>query len=181
MAKSGRLSASDKYTIVGAMQDGKSPQEIATMIGKSVAAVEKHIKAQNIPINKEVKSNRFRVRDEDVQQVQEVETFDEYATPKIRGEVKKMLVDGGVTEQDASKLISKVLEQAADVDKKFTKPFDLYKACIKKMRAGNFMNKKTAGGKGGVSVMTPAASERIDDARKGVRRQNLNENIHRIR
>ena len=94
----------------------------------------------------------------------------------------RSLVKGGVTENDAEKVMSIALDKAEKSGKIFENESKLYSAAIKNMKAGEFMKKRSDGGHKGVTVMTSAASNKADEStKKGVYSRKMEGNVYRPR
>ena len=78
----------------------------------------------------------------------------------------KQLRNAGLTENDANKIIHSALVHAAQNGGVFKTEEKLYSACINRMSAGHFIQKQTEGGNDGVAVMSQAASQKMDEAKK---------------
>jgi hypothetical protein len=88
------------------------------------------------------------------------------ASAEIINEARTRLRDAGLIDTDINNLLNAALSTAAETGHTFPSVDTLFTACIRRMKAGAYMIKKTQGGNEGVAMMTPAASVRGDEAKK---------------
>lgn len=155
-----KLSLADKMAIKGGLHDGKTVEEITSVLNngkaasakKSEALVQKYIDTELDQLATTIAKVQTESSDENVV----------YVPESVKKAAFKDLVASGLTNLDAQMIVDKAATNAKNNKRKYTdiKPF--YTLCIKSMRAGQFMIKKGNGGRGGVTMMTGAASARTD-------------------
>ncbi len=185
--KTGKLSNVEKMAIQGGISQDLTVDEIANQLDRRVSTVDNYITRElstllETVINARVasgdeppqeetnkKSRRYSTPKEgDIQKTRpdKVE-IEEIADLKAINETVKRLINAGLLDRDANKVVRKVLEAAGESGVRYGDNVDLlYAHAIGKMNAGQFMVKRTAGGNEGVAMMTSGASGRLDDALK---------------
>lgn len=154
--RKGQLSMSDKLAIKGGLHEGKTAEEIASVIKKSPEVVQTYI-------DKDLDKLAGTIAKAQIQAAQnEVVYVDE----KTKDAARRELVKGGLTELDADKVVNKAAQKAANSKRKYRELAPFYTLCVKSMKAGEFMIKRSPGGKKGVTIMTQAASSKSEDSAK---------------
>lgn len=187
MGKRGKLSIIEKAAIKGALSEGKSNKEIATMLDRtervvsnyidgeldSVAATIAKVQLEKSQVAEEQSSKEYRrYCKPDTRDVAESQPDNKEAAPrqvasaKVIEDTRKELSKAGLIPTDVTKLLNKALTKGREKGMKFKEVKDLYKQCIAMMNAGEFFVKQTDGGSDGVAIMTPAVSQRMDNFRK---------------
>lgn len=156
--KRGRLTDVEKYAIRGMIEQGKSLEDIMELTDRSEKVVRSfmdEIQPEPEPPQEEGDANI----DFDITRV---------INPDHIAIVRRRLErEVGVSDADIEHLINKSLRIAFDRNQVFVNEDKLYQACIFNMRAGQYIIKRTAGKKeSGVAIMTPIASQRMDEASK---------------
>lgn len=148
----GRFSEVEKMAMLHLVSEGLGVDEIAEKLGRRPSTIQKHMPEikPDTKVEVEVEEDVFVIDDSHLEKV------------------KKDLIKAGVTNSDSDIVIQKTVDKAKEKGKVY-KGANAHKAfyadCIKNMRAGNFMIKKTQGGREGVAIMTPAASQKSDSSR----------------
>ena len=197
--KTGKLTLTEKYAIQGALSEKKQPAEIADMLNRSEGIVSRYITteldnlhqqiaeaqveaAENKTQEKDPQTARYsRASKLDIQQSKpsapkEPKSLDEIASENTITEAYRELVKAGVLEERAKTIIEAALNKASDTGAVFKSSNDLFVEALKQMSAGDFMQKKSEGGQTGVTVMTHAASQRLDHRQSP--NHNNNEHIY---
>lgn len=195
MKKTGKLSNVEKFAIQGALSDGKTADEIAKVLDRTPRAVNKYIKGELDSICETItkvaietgkapdseplveyepivdKDRRFAVaKKEDIAKAypeqETVQAEDIAASKDIIVNAYKKLRNAGLTDNDSNRVIHSALTWGAKNGQKYKDSELLYTACINRMNASHFITKVTEGGAEGVTIMSGAASQRMDEARK---------------
>ena len=191
MVKRGRLNNIEKMAIQGFLDNGVDTETIAGELDRSQAAVDKYVDGELADIKQTIqdaggeiesvaepkpkkKATRYeKIREKDIAQVKPREQdeidIETVGSREIFEAVHRRLRSAGLTDKDATQIVNSAIEYAWDQGITYHKEDIFYTACIKRMRAGNFMIKKSEGGREGVAIMTQASSTRTDEARKNVR------------
>lgn len=172
--KKGRISLLEKAAIQFGLQDGKTVSEIAKELDRSESVVNKTIDEYDELLNFIVKAkmedveepsdgkNRYSSSDVIFKYAEFNNKYKVVTHETIFISVLKKLEYEGMSKNDISKILNKALSKALKNNVKLQTEQALYGACIKEMRAGDFIIKKTSGGNTGVAVMTGEASTRKD-------------------
>lgn len=162
MPKSGRLSIAEKYEIQGRLQehrkDGTAEEEaldsIAAAMDRRVSIVQKYVTEELNNIQETI----AKVAEEKAKPVLKVpkDMFND-AVAKVEAQ--------GMVGPDAKELVRKAVKK---ISKWPTTADAIFGLAMSGLKAKHVMGKRTVGGKSGVSVMTPAANARLDEARKNI-------------
>jgi len=181
MANTGRLTNVEKMAIQGGLSRGDSVKSIAEAIDRSPKTVKRYIDRKLKEIHETVLNAQIEraestetptdyapVTESEVEPVPEEETIrtEDVAKREIVVATFKQLRNAGLTEHDANKIIHSALVHAAQNGAVFKTESKLYAACINRMSAGHFIQKQTEAGNEGVAIMSQAASQRMDEAKK---------------
>lgn len=179
MVKGGKLSLIEKAAIQGMLGQNKSTEEIATLLDRSEKIVENYIDGELDDLHstiagaqieaEEKKSERYsKAKKNDIHNVRQVDEIDsqEVTDKKTIAAVSRRLNQAGLKDTDIEKVLSLSITRFAKLGRKFKDDNELYTECIRQMKAGEFMIKKSQGGREGVAIMTPAASQKMDDSSK---------------
>lgn len=132
--------------------------------------------------SQENESKRYsKASTDDVFKIQDAEkgVLDEVSNQESVDLVMKRLVQAGLKETDATKVLAGALERFYKAGRRFKDDNELYTECIRQMKAGEFMIKRSQGGREGVAIMTPAASQRMDKQAKSTDSRIVRNNIFR--
>lgn len=189
MVKKGRLNNTEKYAIQGMLAQDVDIDSICSELDRSERVVRNYVEGEltdilgtidksrrqaekNKPKTEKKSRRRFSDIDEDeIHRIQE-DIEDETVVPevkidpRVRREAYSQLVQAGLTERDAGRIIDAAVEACEKAGRNIPNSKILFTECIKRMNAGHFITKKTQGGKEGVAVMSSAASQRMDEAYK---------------
>lgn len=186
MTKKGRITNVEKFAIQGALSEGKNSEEIASLLDRPVGAVDKYVEELNhtletvsrVQAEDKSQKDRFAVPEEDevYSEAEEESTPNlekqvaeqQVASRTVISQVFRQLRQAGLTENDSNQVIRTALKGALKSGKKFDNPAVLFTECVKSMSAGHFIQKTTESGSEGVAIMSSAASQRTDEARKKV-------------
>jgi hypothetical protein len=86
--------------------------------------------------------------------------------PEFQKAAYDKLLNAGLIENDARRVVRAAVAAAEKSGLAIRNGDHLFTECVKRMRAGQFMQKRTTGGNQGVAVMTGNASARLDEAQK---------------
>ena len=167
MAK-GRLSNVEKYAIQGMVGQDATVAEIASELGRSEKTVENYVNNELDRLHS--MSAEIQLRQAEDEEVAKKSSTDESVIKKV----VRRLLQAGLTEMDAQRVMNSALARAEKKNKVYggEKAVDLlYNDCIGRMTASQFMIKKSQGGREGVAIMTPGASQKGDGASKRNRNQ----------
>lgn len=164
MSKTGKMTNSEKYIVAGMLGDKKSVKQIARELDRSEESVQKYIDGEHDRVCGNVAKGRMDAAKNEPPE--EEDNFDSVAQPEIIKGAYVALKDAGLTDGDISKLMGIVLSTAQKTNYVFSSVDKLKVACIRRMKAGDYMIKKSGGGRDGIAIMTPAASTRLDESRK---------------
>ena len=199
MVKGGKLSLVEKAAIQGLLGQEKSTEEIASILDRSERVVDNYIAGEldelhstiaNAQIERgaeEVQAeedyDRYsKTRKDEIFNIRKVDKVDasEVTDDKTIAVVSRMLRQAGLKDNDIHKVLDLAISRFVKIGRQFKDENELYTECIRQMKAGEFMIKKTQGGNDGVAIMTPAASQRADDgSRKGNYSRYSDSNIFR--
>ena len=183
MVKRGKIGTIDGYAIQGAIHSGKTVEEIAELVDRSVKQVDTYVKGTLSDIHSAVANAKLQAGEEnqdvpelDYEDIEDLDavpeiledrvTQDQVASRTMQNEVFRRLRSAGLTEKDTNQVMAMALRSAIKMGKRYKSGQILYTACIKRMNAGHFIQKQTEGGRGGIAIMSSAASSRMDEARK---------------
>ena len=183
MTKGGRLSLVEKAAIQGMLGQQKSTEEIASLLDRSEKVVENYIDGElddlhsnianaQIESQEREESKRYsKARKKDIYNIREAKKseIDSVTDEGTVAVAKRRLGQAGLKDTDIAKVIDLAINKFAKIGKRFKDDNELYTECIRQMKAGEFMIKKSQGGRDGVAIMTPAASQRTDDSSKSRR------------
>lgn len=182
MPKGGRLSLVEKAAIQGMLGQHKSTEEIASLLDRSEKVVENYIEGEldqllsdivNAKIEaleteteKEEPERYSKAREKDLFNIRKVNKIDarEVTDDKTIATVSRRLSQAGLKDNDIAKVLDLSISRFAEIGRKFKDDNELYTECIRQMKAGEFIIKKSQGGRDGVAIMTSAASQKMDDA-----------------
>lgn len=180
MVKKGPLNIVEKAAIQSFLSEGKELSDIADTLDRSEGLVSKYVDGEledTVSTIAKAKMEAFendqkkysRARAADIHKVKEADNveIDEVTDQKTFDVVSKRLKQAGLKENDVAKVMELAIKRFILQERKFKDENEFYSQCIKEMRAGEFMIKKSDGGRDGVAIMTPAASQRTDEAKKG--------------
>lgn len=148
--KTGKLSKVEQLAIVGALSDNMTIEEIAKSLDRSEKIVSTY--AKKVKKEKQEKQKQEEVKSEE-EQIQP-------SNDPLFAAVRKRLISSGLTHTDADRILDKF------VGRRFKTEDQLFVACIKSMKAGDFMQKKSQGGREGIAIMNGGVSARLDEAKK---------------
>lgn len=157
MAKPG-LTEAETYAIRAMLDEGLSVNKIATKLRRSNSVVTKFIK-EKLP-------NAAALQDK---------TRD-YLTPEVESYIYNKLLDSQLEPVDARASIQIAKNHLKE-------PVALEQAdmvvswCLRRVNPGSMFQKRTEGGKKGVTVMTPGASEVLDSLRHNRKTKNTDDHI----
>ncbi len=181
MANTGRLTNVEKMAIQGGLSQGDSIRDIAEALDRSPKTVKRYIEGELNEIHENVVNAQIEraenapttdyapVTESEVPPVpedQETIRTEDVASREIVVATFKQLRNAGLTENDANRIIHSALVHAAQNGGIFKTEEKLYSACISRMSAGHFIQKRTESGSEGVAIMSQAASQRMDEAKK---------------
>lgn len=187
MVKRGRLNNTEKYAIQGMLSQDVEVDAICSELDRSEKVVTNYINGELTEVlgtvdkaraeakkNDKGKKERRRFVDIDKEEIYRIEKEREDETkvpevkidPRIRREAYHQLVSAGLTDRDSKRVIDAAVEACEAEGKPIVNAKHLFTECVRRMNAGHFITKKTQGGKEGVAVMSSAASQRMDEARK---------------
>ncbi len=181
MANTGRLTNVEKMAIQGGLSQGDSIKSIAEALDRSPKTIKRYIEGELNEIHETVVNAQIEraesteaptdyapVTESEVVPVPEEETIrtEDVASREIVVSTFKQLRNAGLTENDANRIIHSALVHAAQNGARFKTETKLYSACINRMSAGHFIQKQTESGNEGVAIMSQAASQRMDEAKK---------------
>lgn len=150
--KTGKLSKVEQLAINGGLSNNMSVEDIAKSLDRSEAIINRYIKK----IEKERKQEAKKQAEEKVESNNDNSEFND----KLFSAVRKRLINSGLTNLDADKILGKLL------GKTFETEDQLFAACIRNMKAGDFFTKKSQGGREGIAIMNGGVSARLDEAKK---------------
>jgi hypothetical protein len=179
MVKGGKLSLVEKAAIQGMLGQQKSTEEIASLLDRSEKIVENYIDGELDQLHstiaeaqleaEENKDHRYsKAKKKDIFHIRDVDKVDaqEVTDEKTIATVNRRLSQAGLKDNDITKVLELAITRFAKLGRKFKDDNELYTECIRQMKAGEFMIKKSQGGRDGVAIMTPAASQKMDDSSK---------------
>lgn len=187
MVKKGRLDNVEKYAIQGMAGQDMSIEEMANKLDRSERVITNYINGELTELlgtidrvrNQKAKSEtkkRKRYAELEKNEIHRIREDIEDETnqapqrsidPRIEKEVYHQLVQSGLGERDAERLVKTVVKICEQKGIHIPNAKTLFTNCIRRMNAGHFITKKTTGrGESGVAVMSSAASQRLDEARK---------------
>lgn len=151
--KRGGLSNEEKGRVVSLLHTlGDSPetyQKIAEDLGRPIDSVKRAIKdIKNIFVDTSKEEEFFLVKKSVIQRVR---------LNLIQSGMNKFAVDGK---------IKKVISGLNEEQQKTITEAQLFQACLRLMSAGDTMITESAGGREGVTIMTPASAEKADNINK---------------
>lgn len=199
MPKAGRLNIVEKAAIQGMLGQQKSTEEIASLLDRSEKVVENYInneldelhstivrarmEAEENQEPEQEESDRYcKTRKDEIFNIRKVNKVDaqQVTDDNTIAVVSRRLTQAGLKDNDVTKVLDLAISRYVKIGKVFKDENELYTECIRQMKAGEFMIKKTQGGRDGVAIMTPAASQRADDGnRKGNYSRYSEKNIFR--
>jgi len=167
MSKKGRLSLVEKYAIQQMLHDNMTTEEIASILNRSQKSVQNYIDGELDQIHEHIAKAKM-------QEVSSDSVNTELQTNIGESDIEKayrQLVHAGLLEKDADWVIAKTIKDFNESERQIINADHLFSECVKRMKAGHFMQKRTLGGNKGVAIMSGAASARTDDSLKGQKRQ----------
>jgi hypothetical protein len=153
---SGRLSMTDKYIVQGMSKDNKTLEEMAKTIGKNPKAIENYLQSVE-----EIQNTVATIKTNEVMQNEVPEAPNSPTSPEVVNKAVYLIKACGYTELDAQKLVNQALRTYFS-NTGTDNPEKLKSFALQFVKAGELMNKTSAGGSEGVSIMTEAASQRGD-------------------
>lgn len=181
MVKKGPLSLVEKAAIQGMLGQEKSTEEIASLLDRSETSVDKYItgelddlhstilNAKMEVVEEKEESDRYcKTRKDEIFNIRKTNkvAIEEVTDEKTVATVSRRLSQAGLKDNDIAKVLDLAIQRFAKIERRFKDDNELYTECIRQMKAGEFMIKKSQGGRDGVAIMTPAASQRTDDSSK---------------
>ncbi|RLI51664.1 hypothetical protein DRO61_01880 [Candidatus Bathyarchaeota archaeon] len=203
---SGPLTLVEKAAIQGFLGQGQETPEIAESLNRSERLVDKYISGELDNLHSTIVNARMQAAEsdssvelnlnddqaddakryskastDDVFKIQDAEkgVLEEVSNQETVDLVMKRLVQAGLKDSDATKVLAGALERFYQAGRKFKDENELYTECIRQMKAGEFMIKRSQGGREGVAIMTPAASQRMDKQAKPTTSRIARNNIFR--
>lgn len=170
--KSGKLSMAEKYEIQGRLHESRKAgkpdleavKEIADSMDRRETLVTKYVEEELDGIQETV----VKVQEEKVKPIIKI-------PQDMFNDVVAKIEAQGLTKPDAKELAQKSVKKIA----KFPTTVDaIFSLAMKGIKAKHVMGKRTAGGNRGVSVMTPAASARIDETDRSSTSRSARGNIY---
>jgi len=159
-----KLNNTEKYIVKGMLSDKIAVVDIAKKLGKTKTIVQNYIDTELDQVCANVVKGRM---DASKAEYEDDDTKGSTTTSlTIYKATSDRLLEAGVTQQDATNLIKAVETLSKKNNVVYTTVDECFTACIMRMRAGNFMLKKTVGGREGIAIMTGAASGRTDASKK---------------
>lgn len=170
MTKRGKLTLREKYAIQGMLHNNMDIEEIATFLDRSTKIVENYVNGELDRLHNTIANAQLEQLEKEVERRQKEALSPPNEQPNISSKdvqnVFTRLKDAGLLEKDIVWVINKVFDVYEKTKSKLQDADHLYTECIKNMRAGHFITKRTQSGKGGVAIMSPAASTRMDESAK---------------
>lgn len=161
-----KLSLTEKYAIQGMIHEGKDLDDIAKSLKRRRTTVEEYVNGEL----EELVNNVVRARQQAAMADLEDENEDEVPQPQeivipatLYKEALNFMRKNGFSDTDGKELLDNAVAQLTYIP---ADARELYNVAITKKGFGLQMVTKTAGGKEGVAIMTPAGSERGDIAHK---------------
>jgi len=156
----GKLTRNEQYIIQGMRHDNKDVAEIAKSLGRTEKAVANYLTSLDSLHSTVAAVQTEQVVEEPVPVAREMPTSEEVVQKAVM-----LLVKSGQTERDAQKLVNQALRTFfANVGT--DQPEKLMKFALRFVKSGELMKKSSVGGSDGVTIMTEAASDRGDYAKK---------------
>lgn len=164
----GRLSNTEKYAIQGMLHERKPVAEIAKALGRTEKTVSKYIDGELDDLIDTITRVRATAEvveepEDEVDEVVEVVKKPRETKGDVIADAKERLALTGMSKKDVEELLNTALSLAKKDGIVFRSGKELYQAAMKRINAKHLMARKAAGGREGVTVMTKAATERIDD------------------
>lgn len=156
-----KLSNVEKYAIKGMLSEGQTTNQIAAALKKPEEAVRNYIDGELDKICNDIVQVKAHTKDP----AENVPVLAEEEIQKTR----RRLLDGGLIVTDVDKVINKALSLARKHGTLLNDSNALYVECIRNLKANAFMQKQTRKGNP-VTIMTSAASQKLDSFTKDVRR-----------
>lgn len=194
MTKKGKLTLVEKAAIQTFISQGKDVAEIASTLDRTKNIVTKYINselddlhstivnAQMEAAEAEQEHERYsKARKDDLFNIREAKTQDlkDVTDSATVNAVQRRLSQAGLRDNDIAKVLKLAIDRYASAGRQFKNEDELYTECIRQMKAGEFMIKKSQGGRDGVAIMTPAASQRSDDNKSASPSRSVRDNVFR--
>lgn len=161
----GKLSLEEKYVIKGMYSDDHSIEEIAKQTGRTEKTIKKYLDQELDAIASTIAKAQMGSQ-EAVEEPISPQFTQEDKT--IMSRAREKLLDAGLIEKDADRLVYSAMEVCKKNNIVVKTADHLFGVCVNRMKAGDFITKRTKGGNKGVAIMSGAASARADESRKDV-------------
>jgi hypothetical protein len=163
MAKTGKLSNTEKYAIQGMMHEGLEVADIATKLDRTEVSISKYIDGELDELVGTIAKAQLQSSEPKEEVVEEQERA-HASEEDIENAVYHLKLNLNLNEDRAYEMVDRVLRSIEfDIDS----GRQLYALCVRTLNAKDVMVTETQGlRKPGVTMMTEAASERGDESKK---------------